>query len=203
MSPGFTRALGRFGGRKLVAVAVVVCGACGSSESGSVRPSDGYSLPAAADVPAEQQEFFEDQVITLAEYQSGFAKFEGCVRGAGGRLDETGRDEVTGVVSYQTSSDAPLLPPGQSGGSVENDCYQRFFVQTEIAFQLTDPVVLGGYPIAQMKIFDETARVCLDHIGVPVPSDLVFMDENWNPLNDEAYEAMGDGRCPPSLFGGG
>jgi hypothetical protein len=64
-------------------------------------------------------------------------------------------------------------------------------------------VVLGGYPIAQMKIFDETARVCLDHIGVPVPSDLEFMDENWNPLNDEAYEAMGDGRCPPSLFGGG
>jgi hypothetical protein len=54
-----------------------------------------------------------------------------------------------------------------------------------------------------MKIFDETARVCLDHIGVPVPSDLEFMDENWNPLNDEAYEAMGDGRCPPSLFGGG
>lgn len=203
MTRGFTRAAGRFGVLGVVAGAVVVCGACGSDEAGPDTSPDAYSLPAAADVPAEQQEFFEDQVITLAEYQSGFARFEDCVQGAGGRLDETGRDEVTGVISYQTSSAAPLLPPGQSGGSVENDCYQRFLVQAEIAFQLTDPVVLGGYPIAQMKIFDETARVCLDHIGVPVPSDLEFMDENWNPLNDEAYEAMSDGRCPPSLFGGG
>ena len=186
----------------MVVLAAIVFGACSSgSSSGTAPPTtigSGYVIPQADKVPADQQGYFADGDVTLREYQLAFGRFKACADTARGSVAEIGADELTGVIQYETAGE--VLPPGQSGGGVENDCYQKFFVQTEIAFQLTDPVVLGGLPAQQLADFNKYYRVCLDHIGVAIPDDLQFKDKNWLPLLEASAKAVSDGRCPEKLF---
>jgi hypothetical protein len=111
---------------------------------------------------------------------------------------EVSRDQLTGVIVYMTKSE--LLNPGITGGSATNVCYQRFFVQTEIAFQLTDTAVLNNETNEQMTFFNRSFRPCLDHLGIPVPADLTVNDENWVRLLDLAADGIKSGKCPPELF---
>lgn len=181
---------------------VILVGAC-SSHSASPPPSvanGNYVLPVGNDVPPEQREWFADGEIALTEYNSAFNRFFDCAKDGGGGINEIGRDELTGVISYTSPASADLLGPGQENGSVENGCYQEFFVQTEIAFQQTDPIVLGGLPAQQMQLFNTGDRLCLDYLGIPVPADLEFLDENWMPLVERVMVAIKDGSCPQSLF---
>lgn len=158
-------------------------------------------------LPEEQRQYFEDDKVTFAEYQAAYGAFVQCAAdaGVGDDLREQGRDEVTGLITYSTRtllSPPGQTPPGQSDGSELNDCYHRWFFHVERAFQGTDPAVLAAIPQEQMDGFNELFRPCLERIGVEVPDDLEFNDENWAELNDEAVRAFQDGRCGPDAGGG-
>jgi hypothetical protein len=180
-----------------VGVAGSILGACssGSESAPTVPVEEEFVVPEADAVPAEQQAAFADSAISLQEYEAAFQQFVECADGA---VTEVARDEVTGSITYQSSGE--LLVPGEKGGSAANDCYQRYFVQTEVAFQLTDAAVQDAEPSEQMKIFNDGFRPCLDLIGVEVPADLEFGDENWIPLLDEVVIAKNDGRCSQELL---
>ena len=105
------------------------------------------------------------------------------------------RDPLTGRILYATSDDTtatglPSRPPRTLG-----DCYQIYFLATEITFQQTDETMLAQMPAEQLEIFDQTFRPCLEQLGVPIPDDLAFQDENWPVLFVEASQALADGRC--------
>lgn len=151
-------------------------------------------------VPEEQRQYFADDKVTLSEYQSAYSAFAQCAvdAGVGDDLREQGRDVVTGLITYSTRtllSPPGQTPPGQSDGSQLNECYHRWFAHVERAFQATDAAVLAAEPQEQMEFFNENIRPCLEQIGVDVPEDLEFNDENWGQLNDEAVRAFQDGRC--------
>jgi hypothetical protein len=169
----------------------------GDPDQNDASASSSVPVPAPVNraVPEAQQEYFSDGEVSLAEYQEAFATFVQCAAdaGLGSDLREQGRDEVTGVISYSTQT--LLLPPGQFDGTKLNDCYQDTFVYVEVAFQTSDPTVLAAQPQEQLAFFNENIRPCLAKIGIEVPDDLEFNDENWLQLNDEATRAFQDGRC--------
>lgn len=193
-----------------IAVSITACSGTGSASPDDASADEG-SAPTQArsvvenvvenrDLPEEQRAYFQDGKVTLQEYQEAYGAFVQCAAdaGVGDDLREQGRDEVTGLIAYSTRtllSPPGQTPPGQSDGSELNDCYHRWFAHVEVAFQGSDPAVLAGQPAEQMRFFNENLRPCLEHIGVAVPDDLEFQDENWGPLNDEAVRAIQDGRC--------
>lgn len=164
--------------------------------------SDPLAISNSNNIPDEQRQYFEDGQVTLAEYQEAYGAFTQCAvdAGVGSDLREQGRDEATGVIMYSTQTE--LFPPGQFDGTMLNDCYQRQFVHVEIAFQTSDPAVLAALPQEQIDLFNQNIRPCLEQIGVEVPGDLEFNDENWAQLNEEAVRAFEDGRCGSGVEGG-
>lgn len=194
----------------LVVVAVAACSDADAKPQDEVPSGGRGSTPAARgeipefdDLPEEQRAYFEDGKVTLQDYQEAWGAFVQCAQDAGVAdvLHEHDRDPVTGMINYSVSSYSDeLLPPGRFNGSKLNDCYQRWFAHTEMAFQLSDPAVLAAEPAEQMKFFDDYLRPCLGQLGVDVPNDLEYNDENWQSLNDQAVEALQDGRCDPPEF---
>jgi len=163
-------------------------------------PTQAPAVVANQDVPEEQIAYFQDGKVTLREYQEAYGAFVQCAAdaGVGDDLREQGRDEVTGIIEYTTQTlllPPGQTPPGQSDGSELNECYNRWFFHVEVAFHTSDPAVLAAEPQEQLDFFNENFRPCLEQIGVAVPDDLEFQDENWGPLNDEAARALQDGRC--------
>ncbi len=186
----------------LLAWATVLGVACGGSDERSTGdlPAGGRQaegVVAVAGIPEEQRAFFLDGKVDVDEYRQAFAQFKECAaeRGISDQLQEVGVDPVTGVISYQTSIESPLEAPGVTSGSQLNDCYQLWFAQTEIAFQTSDPNVVAALPGEQMKFFDSNIRPCLEMIGITVPADLQYNDENWGPLTETATRAIADGQC--------
>ncbi len=174
----------------------------GAEPGSALDGANESATPSGDEVPAEQRQYFEDGVITLAEYQQAFSEFANCASeaGVGADLREQGRDEVTGLIQYSTQT--LLLPPGQSDGSALNECFHRTFAHTETAFQISDPTVLAADAQDQIAFFNENYRSCLQEIGVAIPDDLEFNDENWAQLLEEAVTAQQDGRCSAGVGGG-
>ena len=100
---------------------------------------------------------------------------------------------VTGEMTYQTGG--TLLTIGQTGGSVENECHQKYLAQTEVIFSTTDPGVLANLDVEQMHFFDLNIRPCLESIGVEIPDVLVVASDEWVRLLDENTKAHQAGNC--------
>ncbi len=189
-----------------IAVGLTACSGTGRGSPGDASADEGpaptQALPVVEnmveiiaekdDLPDEQRAYFQDGKVTLQEYQEAYGLFLKCTEEAGvaASWNEVGRDEVTGVITYTITDYEEGLP-----GSRTSECYERWWRDTEAAFQTSDPAVLAGEPAEQMRFFDENLRPCLEHIGVAVPDDLEYQDENWGPLMDEAVRAINDGRC--------
>lgn len=182
--------------------AVVLAG-CGGSEPGDAAESV-REVPEASSVNEEQRPYFEDGVVTLAEYQEAFAKFEQCASDVGGVVSVSLRDPVTGLITYSSSSaleardeqsfdeSGQLLP---SAESPMNDCYQRFFDLTEITFSTNDPTVLAAVPDEQIAMFNQIARPCLVANGVDVPADLEYGTPQYEDLINRWSELNIAGGC--------
>jgi hypothetical protein len=182
---------------------MAACSNAGTEADHRTPISSGPLEPAVLEseaVPEEQRQYLADDKVTLSEYQSAYSAFAQCAvdAGVGDDLREQGRDVVTGLITYSTRtllSPPGQTPPGQSDGSQLNECFHRWFAHVERAFQATDAAVLAAEPQEQMEFFNENIRPCLEQLGVNVPEDLEFNDENWGQLNDEAVRAFQDGRC--------
>lgn len=189
----------------LLTFVLVACSGVGTKSNDRPLESSAPATliaPANHDLPEEQRQYFEDGKVTLAEYQAAYYAFGQCAAdaGVGADLREQSRDLATGVIWYSTQT--LLMPPGQSDGSKLNECYIRWFAHTEAAFLTSDPAVLAAEPQEQMDFFNKNLRPCLERIGVEIPDDLEFNDENWAQLNGEAMRALQDGRCSPEAKGG-
>lgn len=178
---------------------------CGGSEtSSSARDLQDAGIPEAGSVSADQRAYFEDGVVTLAEYQEAFSRFVECAAGAGGVVSESARNPVTGLISYTSSAllqaegaqvldaDGNVLP---TVSNPVNDCYQRFFDVTEIAFTANDPTVQAAIPSEQMAAFEQVVKPCLLANGVEVPVDLEFGSSQYRDLTDRAAELNASGSC--------
>lgn len=170
----------------LVALCVLVVGCGGTTGESSVS----YVIPPPGDVVVEQRSAFEDGVVSKAEYVDAYGRFERC---AGSAVKRVSVDPTTAVVVYETSE--PLASPGQDSGNAVNDCYQKFFADTEVAYQLTDPVVQAELARAQLAAFDALARPCLEALDVSVPDSIAYATDSWNELNQLADDAMAEGTC--------
>lgn len=192
-----------FGG--LLAVVSVACSGAGQASldhasAGGVGspPATLAPIPGFDNVPDEQRAYFEDGRVTLQEYQEAYGRFVECAQDAGVAdvFHEVDRDPISGLISYSVSSYSDdLLAPGDYSASKLNDCYQRWFAHTEIAFQVSDPAALAAIAAQERRFFDAELRPCLERIGVVVPDDLEVDDDNWRSLDDQAMQAFQDGRC--------
>jgi len=193
--------------RSLFLLSLVLAACSSAGTTSDERPPESVTPPPLAvsddgEVPAKQAQYFEDNKVTLDEYQEAFGAFVQCAEdaGIGGDLREWSRDVATGLIEYTTQT--LLLPPGQSDDTPLNDCYQSWFAHTEVAFQISDPAVLAAEPQEQLDFFNQNYRPCLEQIDVEVPDDLEFNDENWSQLVEEAVAASQDGRCSTGVEGG-
>ncbi len=187
----------------LLTIVLAACSSAGTKSDGQQVPEASAAVATGnGDLPDEQRQYFDDGKVTLSEYQEAFSAFIQCAvdAGIGADVKEQGRDPATGIISYSTKT--LLLPPGQEGDTELNSCYQRRFAYVEIAFQTSDPGVLAAEPQEQLEFFNENYRPCLESIGVEVPTDLEFDDENWAQLSQEAAAAFQDGRCGTDEGGG-
>lgn len=185
----------------MVVLAIVACGSSGSSD-GSTDPASASSLATIpggttssdAEVLSGQAAALDDGVVTLEEYQSAFAAFKDCAVAKGGRVADVDRNPNTGLILYESASE--LLPPGQWGGSVENECYQAEFAEVEIAFATTDDRVLADADAELQRVFYTEIRPCMESLGIDVPNDVVMKSAEEIAFYERFVEAVNAGQCP-------
>lgn len=187
----------------LLAAATAACGGSDDPRSAPVE-SNAFEVPEASEVAEEQRQYFDDGVVSVAEYHEAFGRFRQCAIDVGGVVSESSRDAVTGVIKYSSSS--PLEASGaqtmdESGNvsptpsSPVNDCYQRFFDLTELTFQLNDPAVQAAMPEEQLAIFGQVVEPCLTANGVEVPDDLEYGTPEYQDLSERFGELSSTGAC--------
>lgn len=144
-------------------------------------------------LPDDQRAAFSDYVITRAEYEAAFDRFALCAEGQGKSVTRYSNNPFTDEIVYGASGE--LLPPGQTGGGAVNECYQKYFAQTEIIFSTASREVLSNLDEEQMHLFDQHIRPCLELIGAEVPDDLVVGSAEWVRLLDANTAAHDAGKC--------
>jgi hypothetical protein len=173
-----------------VTTTMMVCGCGGGGVGDESSPTQGA---APIDVTPEQQAFFDDGVVTLEEYQAGFAAFQTCARELGSEVIDNGRDLASGVISYATSQE--LLDPASGQINETTTCYRRHFAATELEFQLSDPAALDAAAAQQLTDFQELNAPCLIDNGVAVPPDLEVGSQAYQALLTEFNELALAGQC--------
>lgn len=153
----------------------------------------GFTIPNANDIPQAQREALADQRVTRAEYQLAFESFRACATTAGGRVELTEQEPVSGMIVFSSGADI------FDEASPEGTCYAEYFSYVEMVFHRTDPAVLAYLALEDVRLFEELIVPCLEAAGVPVgePRPAPGTQE-YNDLVRLAGELSEDGRCAGS-----
>lgn len=168
---------------------VLALSACGGSD----ETSTGDPGHLTVDVPVEQQPYFEDGTVSLDEYQAAFEEFRSCAVELGNDVVENGRDPASGVIAYSTAEE--LLDPSSGASNETTACYQRFFMATEIEFQLTDAAAIDASASRQLQEFQQLNAPCLADHGVSIPPDLEPGSQAFQELLAEFDRLALAGEC--------
>ena len=141
-----------------------------------------------------QAAILEDGEVTVVEYQTAFALFVQCAQERGGYVAEVQRNPRSGEILYENTGD--LLSPGQTGGSVENECYQEHFAEVEIVFSTTNPAALSEAEQHEWDIWYSDMVPCLDFLEVDYPDDFELYSQEFLDLRQVAIDAIISGDCP-------
>jgi hypothetical protein len=149
-------------------VLIATRGGCGAAAASTAEPTPAPTGVALADVAAAQRSALADGTVSRTEYQDAYAAFSQCVSAGGGRLEETDRDPVSGLVGYRTG--ASLGTPWEPQlGSVEGRCYHDTFDAIEYTFQINDPAVRARQQEQQRALYRDQVRPCLVKNGIDAP----------------------------------
>lgn len=184
---------------------VVLVGCAGAGGSGEATPFD-TELNEAGDVSTDvaglgadgQESVLADGEVTVEEYQSAFASFARCAEERGGYVAEVQRNPRSGEILYETGG--KLLDPGESGSSVENDCYQEHFAEIEVVFATTNSAALSEAEQHDWDYWYYAFVPCLELLGVEYPDEIVMYSPEYMEISQVAIDAFISGDCPNPDF---
>lgn len=191
MSIGGPSRRGRYRLGLVILVAAAACG--GDGDDDALATSVSARVTGLDGIPAEQRPAFEDGVVDVQEYTAAFARFEGCANRREPTLVDISTDPATGLIRYGTLGE--LTVSGPDNGTELDRCYRTHFMETEAAWQTTDPAVVAQGNDESLATFRRDLQPCLEQNGYEVPDDLESGTQIFGDLTAQAIQLINDGVC--------
>lgn len=169
----------------LLLVAVAVSGCSADQPDRTDEDVQGDDLP----VPSAQAGYFEDDVVTAAEYRTAFNAFVECASGLGVTVEIASEDPSSGLITFNSSQDV------FSTSDELTACFDDHFKAAELWYTRNDPRAIGAIADEQMRDFYQLNAPCLRANEVTIPADLEFGTDRFQELVATMNELALDGKC--------